>query len=288
MDASPSLSVPEPPTNPRDLEDWIEEQAQALGIIIERELRRIISSSIEGFIEGIPPESLEALTAAADFSRFDDIPPQWLTAVANQVAPELQRLYLSGGVSVTVTAPGFEAMGPPTTDGWVAVVNQGAVAYATERVPLLSDIGYEIRSQVRAKVAAAVESGLSPQNLATQIRELTGISESRAMTIARTEANGAYSNGEWQGLNALDEEFRPVEKFWMARIDEVTRESHIAMDGRVVRWDEPYPFASGSMMHPHDYSGPAEEIINCRCSQGKLFLGMRRPDGSRAGIDPLY
>ncbi len=282
MADSPLPSVPEAPTDREELAEWLEEQSVALEAIMAREINRIVSESVEAFVAGLPPDSPEQITAAADYTDFDDIVPRWNEAVSRNVQPVVQRLHLTGGIAASVTAPGFGSVPAALAANWAAIVNSGAVQYAASRLPILGDIGFAIRQDISTKVAETVQTGVSTEKLAREIRDLTGSSDYRALTIARTEVNGAYQNGNWAGLNAMDPEFRPVEKVWSATFDDNTRDSHREINGTVVGWDEPFRMITGATMaHPHDYSGPPSEYINCRCTLLELYPGMTRPNGTK-------
>ncbi|HEY7824645.1 MAG TPA: phage minor head protein, partial [Acidimicrobiia bacterium] len=153
--------------------------------------------------------------------------------------------------------------------------------YATGRLPILNDIGYAVRETISGKVADAVRSGRATEKVAADIRKLAGTSDYRALTIARTEINSAYNNGNYESLNAMGDEYRPVEKVWSAALDNDTRPTHLGMNGRLIAWNDRFQFPNGSLAHPHDQSGPMEEWINCRCALLELYPGMRRPDGTR-------
>ena len=53
-----------------------------------------------------------------------------------------------------------------------------------------------------------------------------------------------------------------VLKQWDATLDGRTRPSHARIDGEIRETDEEY---SNGLMFPGDPSGPAAEVINCRC-----------------------
>lgn len=292
MADSPLLSAPEPPQNINERFDWLEDRSQELEAVLVRDIRRIVRASIERFIATLPPDPPESLLAGGgDFTEFDDIVTEWDQAVDRNVRPVVQRNYLAGGVSASISSPGFAGADVETAMRWVPVVNQQAIAYAASRLPILSDIGFAIKTQISTLVSDAVRTGISTEKLAVQIRDVTGASDYRALTIARTEVNAAYANGNRESLDAMDAEFRPVEKYWITSIDGIERESHrnmhLATHARPLPWSQPYEFADGTMMNTHDFSGPASEVINCRCADGELYLGMTRPSGGRAGIDPL-
>lgn len=95
----------------------------------------------------------------------------------------------------------------------------------------------------------------------------------RGETIGRTEAlqsmNHSSDEAFRQAVDAGLIKPEAVMREWDATgNDGRTRETHLAMDGQVRRFDEPFMSPSGAMMmFPGDFSlgAPPEEIINCRC-----------------------
>lgn len=87
--------------------------------------------------------------------------------------------------------------------------------------------------------------------------------DQRAMTIARTELGTAMNHGHDIGARQAAEEYGlELEKGWASAGDDRVRASHAELHGVFVSMDE--PFANG-LMYPGDPSGPAEEVVNCRC-----------------------
>jgi hypothetical protein len=84
----------------------------------------------------------------------------------------------------------------------------------------------------------------------------------RATRIARTESTSAYNSG---ALAALADE-GVTNKRWVATRDSRTRPTHIRADGQVRPLVEPFDVGGRSLQIPGDPSGPAREIINCRCT----------------------
>ena len=91
-----------------------------------------------------------------------------------------------------------------------------------------------------------------------------GVTKSRAVTIARTEATYARNLGFQDTYN--DNPF-VNKKTWNSLHDRFVRESHGQLDGTSVDIDKPFQGIDGKMMFPGDTSlGAApDEIINCRC-----------------------
>ena len=53
-----------------------------------------------------------------------------------------------------------------------------------------------------------------------------------------------------------------VKKGWLATLDNVTRDSHVNLDGEVQEIDKPF---SNGLMYPGDSKGIPAEVYNCRC-----------------------
>lgn len=88
----------------------------------------------------------------------------------------------------------------------------------------------------------------------------------RGQTIARTETIAAYNNAADEALRQVVDtgQVHPdrIMQVWRSASDEKVRESHAALEGEARGLDEPF---SNGLKFPHDPSGPAEEVINCRC-----------------------
>ena len=92
----------------------------------------------------------------------------------------------------------------------------------------------------------------------------------RATDVARTEILTALSAGRFTGYDRLVEDkiARSLTKRWHTNIDERTRVTHIAVDGVIVPYDEPFVLPDGdTLQFPRDreHGARASNIINCRC-----------------------
>lgn len=86
--------------------------------------------------------------------------------------------------------------------------------------------------------------------------------ETRANRIARTESTALHGFGA-DGVLAAE---GWTHKKWVATLDKRTRDSHAAADGQVVPVDGQFSVGLSALQFPGDPSGPAEEVINCRCT----------------------
>jgi HK97 family phage portal protein len=124
---------------------------------------------------------------------------------------------------------------------------------------------------LRDAVSEAIETGDSNVELAKTIQAaFDGVSESRAMTIARTEMGIASNQGAFEAAKALD--VPGLVKEWVSIQDDRTRDddseaNHLDMNGVQVGMDEKFIVPPDSDMDgPGDPSAPAAQVINCRCA----------------------
>lgn len=92
----------------------------------------------------------------------------------------------------------------------------------------------------------------------------------RAETIARTEAmaslHAAQDEAINQGMDKAGIERSRVKFVWRTARDKRVRDSHQEMDGQEVGPGEKFVTGNGARLkYPGDPSGPAAEVINCRC-----------------------
>jgi HK97 family phage portal protein len=120
----------------------------------------------------------------------------------------------------------------------------------------------------RQRVARAIDAGLNAPDgaesvgqIASRIRDVyRGLSGPQAQTIARTETARAYNEGRDEAMEQLGVE----ETEWLSARDEAVREAPYdhTIDGETRRRGEPF---SNGLRYPHDPSGAAGNLINCRC-----------------------
>lgn len=123
----------------------------------------------------------------------------------------------------------------------------------------LTSINETTFETLRGVFADSLANGDTRDELIDRIQETYGdIKRSRATTIARTEVHNANQYGILQGYKQAGVTI----KIWVAVRDSATRDSHASIDGEERPIDRPF---SNGLMLPGDPSGPAEEVINCRC-----------------------
>jgi SPP1 gp7 family putative phage head morphogenesis protein len=134
-------------------------------------------------------------------------------------------------------------------------INDRVVREMTNKI---KDINNHTYNLVRKQVLEAANTGESIDQLSKRIDKVYKFNASRSRTIARTESGSLINR-------STNEEYAQAGvkmKRWLANPG--ARESHSHADGQGA-----IPFNAAfdnGMMYPHDPAGPAQEIVNCRCT----------------------
>lgn len=153
-------------------------------------------------------------------------------------------------------------------DEWQNSFASYGSAVGAERVTLVSGTA----KATLVKVTQNLMTDLDFQNLG--IAEKTRILRSQfnkysafqAERLVRTEATSAANFATLKSANTI---FPAADmmKEWIASFDDRTRSTHAeAGASEPVPQNEPFMVGGALMMYPGDPSGPASEVINCRCS----------------------
>ncbi len=136
------------------------------------------------------------------------------------------------------------------------------------RIKLMNDTSYDY---LRAMLNEAYDEGWPLSKLEKEIRlqyqnwtQGSVATEARASMIARTETAAAVNGGTLIGYKQGGIE----QKEWLASIDSATRDSHASLNGTRVGITERF---SNGLDFPGDPSGPAGEVIHCRCTMLPVF-----------------
>lgn len=121
--------------------------------------------------------------------------------------------------------------------------------FAGENTRLIKSIPQQYLDKVQAAVAQSTLKGGNLKELATEIKKIGGVTESRAKLIARDQTSKFNS-----ALEQVDMESLGVTHYtWSTSQDERVRDSHMANEGKIFAWDD-----------PPETGHPGYEI-NCRC-----------------------
>lgn len=151
----------------------------------------------------------------------------------------------------------------------------------------LNQVGNRLRGvpdEVYALIVREVETGLARNegipDISDRIRQILTASghdrwPNRATTVARTEALAAVNAGVYNGAVQDAEQRGDVApmKVWLATEDQRTRPTHNEADGQRTLLTSPFVVGGFELLYPGDPRGPAQEVINCRCSILPVVLG---------------
>jgi hypothetical protein len=135
-------------------------------------------------------------------------------------------------------------------------ISQGLYQRLGEDVSLL-------KRKITAQVSRGISTGMSYQQVAQQLANVSRIGYNNAIRISRTEGHRVQCQSSMDACYKAKEKGAEVVKQWNAALDARTRESHAMVDGEIRELDEKF---SNGLMFPGDPAGGAAEVINCRCA----------------------
>jgi uncharacterized protein with gpF-like domain len=120
------------------------------------------------------------------------------------------------------------------------------------------------RSDISTVIQSGISEGFTEREIGKLIRTVAvNKSASRAATIARTETHAAAQASAQFSAEATGID---MQRQWAASRGDRTRETHAEADGQIVGMHDPFIVGGFELMYPGDPTGPAEEVINCRCA----------------------
>lgn len=151
------------------------------------------------------------------------------------------------------------------------------LASVTNRMVRTPDVVFNL---IATAIAEGAGLGEGIPALAKRVRRILSVTDTeqwpnRAVVVARTETLGAMNAGRADAFTAVAEELGgDFEQMWLATNDDRTRQSHRNADGQRVPLGTPFLIGADPdlglegvhLMRPGDPSGPAAEVIQCRCT----------------------
>lgn len=140
--------------------------------------------------------------------------------------------------------------------------------YFDPHMQMMTRIDERVRDAISTSLREGWEAGESLAELKDRIRAIRDdVSDKRARTIARTETatfrnGGRFEFMEAQGVTRVQ---------WLSARDDRVRDSHEDIDGDEVEYGE--QFRNG-LRFPCEVGGPADEVINCRCTLLPIAEGL--------------
>jgi len=183
----------------------------------------------------------------------------------DRITANLPKSYYAGLAPGTGPVRGRDEVGMELKDArevFEGTILQWVRLHALQRA---TSVMGTLKEAVRSVLVESFGDGTGEAGTVKLIRERIGrtLSASSAARIARTEMHTASTIGADEAARSTGLE---MIKEWASTEDSRTRPSHAEADGDEVPLDEPFVVGDARLMVPGDPSGPAEEIINCRCA----------------------
>ncbi len=156
----------------------------------------------------------------------------------------------------------------PFIDQWINSFGAYGSAVAAQRVVLVSGtakdtlikITQRLMSDPEFMTLGAVEQARILNN------QFNNYSRYQSERLVRTEATAAANFATLESATTIFPGAQMM-KEWIASFDDRTRSTHAeAGASNPVPYNDPFMVGGSFMMYPGDPSGPAAEVVNCRCS----------------------
>lgn len=147
--------------------------------------------------------------------------------------------------------------------GWLDYFDQFIMPIMWERTAKkVTRITSNTREILRGTIQNGINEGWGIDKIARELRDMVS---TRARTIAQTEVISASNQAAYAGAESAGIRYK---KFWSTSGLQNIRASHIQAeaDSYAVDGIDPHARFSNGLMHPGDPEGPADEVVNCRCS----------------------
>lgn len=132
---------------------------------------------------------------------------------------------------------------------------------------LYTSLGVDVnglKKAISAEITRGIASGMSYNDMARNISNVSTAPLSRAKTIARTEGHRIQQASTLDAQTGAKSKGADVEKQWDSTLDGDTRPNHRKLDGQIREIDEPFEVNGKKAMSPGHFGDPAEDC-NCRC-----------------------
>lgn len=243
---------------------------RALGAIRRGEQRvaRAWYGSVSNFLDRVRPQAMApgAAGGAPDASAARSNAGLWRSLVEAEVMPEIANLFRNP----------YQAIDPDASMD----SDPYATAYLNGVRNRLQGVPDQVFSLIVAEIERGVREGSSIPDISANVQRVLTASatpywQGRATTVARTETIGATNAGAFaaavqRAYSAGDD---TAEKVWLSTLDDRTRETHRDADQQRVPLLQTFTVGGAGLQFPGDPTGPAQEVINCRCTLLAVVAG---------------
>ena len=134
--------------------------------------------------------------------------------------------------------------------------------------PLYNALRYNVdalKLDVLREISRGIAQGLSYQEMARNLKNVTNVDYNKTLRIAKTEGHRIQQEATYNVQKRAIAKGAKVVKQWDSTLDGKTRPTHRALDGQIVDVDEYFKSESGyKALYPGNFGIPSEDC-NCRC-----------------------
>lgn len=184
---------------------------------------------------------------------------------------------VESGVSSSIAAgrgmvDGAIAAGAPAVQASLPILQvaqlEAMTAFATSKI---SGITLEAANAINTQLGLVMIGGQTPFDAVDAVSGILGEDTlRRGVTIVHTQLAQAYSAATQARVEQWAEVVPGLQKRWLPSNKLNPRENHLLVAKQLVAANKPFvvPTKKGpvKMMHPHDPTAPAGEVINCGCT----------------------
>lgn len=122
-----------------------------------------------------------------------------------------------------------------------------------------------LKKTIAREITRGVATGLTFEDIARNVSNVSKAPMSRAKTVARTEGHRVQQASAYDAQKEAKNKGADVVKQWDGTLDGRTRSTHRKLDGQLREVDEPFEMDGKKAMFPGGFGDPAEDC-NCRCA----------------------
>lgn len=222
----------------------------------------LVETALHTVATSVAASLSDVVTAATDPTHVQLVIDQWNAQVSANLAPFVAATYESGALAV-----GFDlahSANLPPGQGIPAVSHNFTESYLAQATNRLKGIGDDLWGTIQQELIKGQQAGESIDDIARRVQNAAGVTNGRALRIARTEIIAASNAGSYAQAKLVADE--GDQKEWVATLDNRTRIDHVHADGQVVPLDQPFIVGGWPLMYPGEIGAPASEVVNCRCT----------------------
>ena len=134
--------------------------------------------------------------------------------------------------------------------------------------PLYNTLGDNVdalKLDVLREISRGIAQGLSYQEMARNLKNVTNVDYNKTLRIAKTEGHRIQQEATYNVQKRAIAKGAKVVKQWDSTLDGKTRPTHRALDGQIVGVDEYFKSESSyKALYPSGFGIPSEDC-NCRC-----------------------